>query len=163
VKSHVLGPLIAVVGSSTPDAGASRAAERVGTLVAERGGVLLCGGTVGVMEDASRGARRAGGLTVGILPGDDPREANPWIRIPLATGLGFARNAVLARAAQSMIAVGGGYGTLSEMALALRFGTRVVALGSWPVEGDLLVAASEEEAVELAFAGVRGAEGGRGG
>ena len=108
------------------------------------------------MEASCRGAREAGGLTIGILPGDDPRDANAWVAVPVATGLGFARNAVIARAAETMIAVGGGHGTLSEIALALRFGTPVVALGSWDLPEPLERAAGPEEAVEKAFAALKG-------
>ena len=105
------------------------------------------------MEAAARGAAKAGGLTVGILPGERPHEANPWIRVPVATGMGFARNAIIARAAEVVIAVGKGYGTLSEMSLAVRFGTPVVSLRSWSLEeGVLLEARTPAEAVEKAFA-----------
>jgi uncharacterized protein (TIGR00725 family) len=151
MNQHRAGPLLAVVGTSTADAATGALAEEVGSLIAGRGGVLLCGGLGGVMEAAARGACLAGGLTVGILPGDRPAEANSWVRVPVATGLGFARNAILARAAEAVVAIGKGYGTLSEMALALRFGTPVVALESWHLEGGVWVAGTPEEAVSLAF------------
>src|SRR5207247_9321205 len=99
-----------------------------GQLRAERGAVLVCGGYGGVMEAAARGAKQAGGVTVGILAGSDPRDANPHIDIALATGMGEMRNALLVRAAGAVIAIGGGWGTLSEIALALRIGTPVGGL-----------------------------------
>jgi uncharacterized protein (TIGR00725 family) len=122
----------------------------VGRLVAERGAVLICGGLGGAMEAACRGAREAGGTAVGILPGADRRDANPFVHIAVPTGLGQGRNVVIVHAADVLIAVGGGYGTLSEVALALRAGKPVVGLGSWEVEG-VVVADSAQAAVEAAF------------
>jgi uncharacterized protein (TIGR00725 family) len=107
------------------------AAEEVGRLVAEGGAILVCGGLGGVMEAACRGARSAGGLTLGILPGRDRREANRYVEVAVATGLGEARNALVVRSADAVVAVGGAYGTLSEIALALKGGTPVVGLGTW--------------------------------
>lgn len=120
--------LIAVVGGSTCSSEEEEWAVAVGRLLGERGAVLLCGGLGGVMEAAARGARQAGGLTVGILPGSDPADANPHIDVPLATGMGEMRNALIVRAAGAVIAIGGGWGTLSEVALAQRIGTPVVGL-----------------------------------
>lgn len=111
------------------------AAELVGRELGSRGVVLVCGGLGGVMEAACRGAKEAGGLTVGILPGLDRSDANPYVDVVIATGLGEARNALVVNAADAVIAVGGGYGTLSEIGLALRAGKRVVGLGTWEVEG----------------------------
>jgi uncharacterized protein (TIGR00725 family) len=111
------------------------AAELVGRELGSRGVVLVCGGLGGVMEAACRGAKEAGGLTVGILPGLDRSDANPYVDVVIATGLGEARNALVVNAADALIAVGGGYGTLSEIGLALRAGKRVVGLGTWEVEG----------------------------
>jgi uncharacterized protein (TIGR00725 family) len=112
-----------------------------------RGVVLVCGGLGGVMEAACRGAKEAGGLTVGILPGLDRSDANPFVDVVIATGLGEARNALVVNAADAVIAVGGGYGTLTEIGLALRAGKRVVGLETWEVEG-VEVAGSPEAAVE---------------
>ena len=120
--------LIAVIGSSSCSAEVAAWAETVGRLLAERGAVLLCGGLGGVMEAAARGAKQRGGLTVGILPGADPGEANAYIDVPLATGMGEMRNALIVRAAQAAIAIGGGWGTLSEIAMAQRIKTPVVGL-----------------------------------
>jgi uncharacterized protein (TIGR00725 family) len=126
-------PIIAVVGGSTATAEEAAVAEAVGRALAEAGAVLLCGGRGGVMEAACRGAKAAGGLTIGILPGTDRSQANPYVDVPIVTGLGEARNAVVARTAQAVIAIGGSYGTLSEIAFALRFGVPVVGLKTWEV------------------------------
>jgi len=133
------------------------AAERVGRALGERGAVVVCGGLAGVMEAACRGAKDAGGATLGILPGLDRSDANPYVDVAVPTGLGEARNALVVRAADALIAVGGEWGTLSEIALAMRAGKRVVGLGTWelhrggrPVEG-ILAAADPDEAVELAL------------
>lgn len=107
------------------------AAEEVGRLLAEAGAVVVCGGLGGVMEAACRGARASGGLTLGILPGRDRRDANPHVAVAVPTGLGEARNALVVRAADAVVAVGGAYGTLSEIALALKGGTPVVGLNTW--------------------------------
>ncbi|MGH2628650.1 MAG: TIGR00725 family protein [Anaerolineales bacterium] len=122
---------IAVIGPAQASPEEAALAEEVGRLLAERGALLICGGRGGVMEAACRGAAGAGGLTVGILPGTDPGTANSFVRVPIATGLGEARNAVLVTAAAAVIAIGGGYGTLSEIGLALKQGRRVVGLKTW--------------------------------
>jgi uncharacterized protein (TIGR00725 family) len=124
----VRAPLVAVVGGGTCSGVEAEWAAAVGRLVAERGAVLLCGGLGGVMEAAARGAKQAGGLTIGILPGSDPGAANPHIDVAIATGMGEMRNALLVRAAGAVIAIGGGWGTLSEIALARRIETPVVGL-----------------------------------
>lgn len=122
-------PLVAVIGGGSCSAQEAAWAGEVGRLLAQAGAVLLCGGLGGVMDAAARGAKEVpAGLTVGILPGSDPRDANPHIDVPLATGMGEMRNAVIVRAARAVIAIGGGWGTLSEIALARRIGTPVVGL-----------------------------------
>jgi len=121
-------PLVAVVGGAECTPQESEWAGAVGRLIAERGAVLVCGGLGGVMAAAARGAKEAGGLTVGILPGADPADANASIDVALATGMGEMRNALIVRAAQAVIAIGGGWGTLSEIALARRTDTPVVGL-----------------------------------
>jgi uncharacterized protein (TIGR00725 family) len=123
------------------------AAEAVGRRLAARGAVVVCGGLGGAMEAACRGAKEAGGTTVGLLPGLDRRDANQYVDVTVTTGLGEARNALVVRAADALIAVGGGYGTLSEIGLALRTGKRVVGLGTWEIDG-IERASSPEEAVE---------------
>ncbi len=120
--------IIAVVGGSTCTSEEAEWATAVGRLIAKGGAVLLCGGLGGVMEAAARAAQQAGGLTVGLLPGSDPAQANPHIDVALATGMGEMRNALLVRAADAVIAIGGGWGTLSEIALAQRIETPVVGL-----------------------------------
>ncbi len=127
-------PIIAVIGGSTASADELAAAEAVGRGLAEGGAVLVCGGRGGVMEAACRGARAAGGLTVGIMPEGDRSSVNPYVDIPILTGIGLARNAIVVRTAQAAIAVGGSYGTLSEIAYALQFGVPVVGLGTWHME-----------------------------
>lgn len=109
--------------------------------------MLVCGGLEGVMEAACRGAKEAGGTTIGILPGTDRGAANPFVDVAVPTGLGEARNALVVRAADALVAVGGGYGTLSEIALALKAGKPVVGLGTWDVDG-VEAADSPEAAVE---------------
>jgi uncharacterized protein (TIGR00725 family) len=144
---------VAVCGQSDADAEQRRAAEEVGRLLAQAGAVVLCGGYGGVMEAASRGAAGAGGTVVGILSDSDRAGANPHLTIALATGLGQARNAVIATSADAVIAIGRGWGTLSEIALARRLGRPVVALASWAVEG-IDTAATPNEAVSHALAAV---------
>jgi uncharacterized protein (TIGR00725 family) len=148
---------VAVCGSGGAPPADLEAAEAVGRGLAERGALVVCGGLGGTMEAACRGAKSAGGTTVGILPGHDRAEANPYVDVAIPTGLGEARNALVVRAADALIAVGGEWGTLSEIALALRAGRRVVGLGTWelskggrPVDG-IVAAGSPAEAVELAL------------
>jgi uncharacterized protein (TIGR00725 family) len=126
------GPWIAVCGPGDTAAAAELAtAEEAGAAIAEAGAVLVCGGLGGVMEAACRGARSKGGLTVGLLPSDDRGTANGWVQVAIATGLGEARNALIVRSADVVIAIGGGWGTLSEIAFARKAGKPVVGVGSW--------------------------------
>jgi uncharacterized protein (TIGR00725 family) len=122
---------VAVVGSGTCGTRDERLAEEVGRRLAEAGVLVVTGGLGGVMAAACRGARAAGGTTVGILPGERRSEANRWVSIAVPTGLGEGRNLVVVRAADALVAVGGEYGTLSEIALALKFGRPVVGLATW--------------------------------
>jgi uncharacterized protein (TIGR00725 family) len=126
---------IAVIGASNASDSEASAAERVGTELARAGAVVICGGGPGVMAAASRGAAQAGGTVIGILPGDDRSQANEFVSIALATGLGELRNGLIVRACDAAVAVGGAYGTLSEIALALAQGVPVVGLGTWPIDG----------------------------
>ena len=107
----------------------------MGRLLAEAGAILVTGGVSGVMEAASKGAREAGGTTLGILPGADRRDANPWVAVAVPTGMGEARNALVVRAADALVAVGGAWGTLSEIALARKAGKPVAGLDSWDLDG----------------------------
>jgi uncharacterized protein (TIGR00725 family) len=148
---------LAVIGSAICDKGVAVLAEAVGREIARGGAVLVCGGRGGVMEAACRGAKADGGRTVGILPGTDRSEANPYVDVPIATGLGEARNAIVVRTADAVVAVSGGYGTLSEIGLALKMGRPVVGLDTWelhqggqPVEA-VVCADTPAQAVELAF------------
>jgi uncharacterized protein (TIGR00725 family) len=122
---------IAIAGPGEATPGRLLAAEEAGAAVAEAGAGLVCGGLGGVMEAACRGARSSGGLTVGLLPGGDRDAANGWVIVALPTGLGEARNALVVRAADAVVAIGGGWGTLSEIALALKAGIPVVGLDTW--------------------------------
>jgi len=154
-------PRIAVVGERVASPTHRDAAWAVGREIALRGGVLICGGMGGVMEAASEGCASAGGLVVGILPGEHAAEANPCVAIPVATGMGEARNAIIARTGEAMIAIGGSYGTLSEIAFALHFGVPVIGIDTWQLEAPgvkvdpVLRVSSAAEAVEKALGLVR--------
>ena len=132
-------------------------AREVGYRIGQNGGILICGGRGGVMEAAARGAREAGGLTIGILPGASAGEANPYIDIPIVTDLGNARNAINVLTSQAVIAIHGSYGTLSEIALALKCHTPVVGLDTWDLQAPggaplpIAIARTAEEAVTVAF------------
>ncbi len=138
---------LAVVGAGSASSEIYELAEAVGREAAARGWIVLTGGLGGVMEAAAKGARAAGGLTLGILPGEDRREANSYIRVAVATNMSHARNAVMAHTADALIAVDGEYGTLSEVAFGLKLGKPVVGLKiPWQVPG-LLTAKDPKEAV----------------
>ena len=153
----MMQPLIAVIGESTlsrPDH--ASLAEEVGRRIAEAGYGLICGGLGGVMEAACRGARHAGGLTVGILMGVEPSDANPYVEVAIPTGAGQMRNVIIVLAAQAVIAIGGGTGTLSEIGHALRLGRPVVGLRTWEaaISGQpagVVAVATAEEAVRIAL------------
>ncbi len=139
---------VAVVGAGEYEEKRCDLAREVGRKIAEHGHVLITGGLGGVMEAASEGAREAGGVTVGILPGEK-ETANPFVTVAIGTGMGHGRNAIIVRSADAVIALPGLYGTLSEVALALKMDKRVIDLGDWNVEG-MLKARSPEEAILLA-------------
>jgi len=149
---------VAVCGESDPQTSLADLAFEVGRGIAERDAVLICGGLTGVMEHAARGARAAGGLTIGLLPDEDVNDANEYIDISIATGLGHARNAILARTADGIVALGGGLGTLSEIALALRNRLPTIGIKTWRFDRDgrtepeLPVAANATEALDWLFA-----------
>ena len=148
------------------------AAEAVGRLLGERGCTLVCGGLGGAMAAACRGAKEAGGATIGIIPGYNDRAANPWVEHVICTGLGQARDVLVAATGQALIAVGGGWGTLSEIALGLRLGRPVVLLGGWAdvlsteeirarlddLPGTIVIAETPEAAVDAAIAALSPAE-----
>lgn len=124
-------PYVAVIGAGEATSDEMAAAEEVGRLLAEAGAIVVCGGLGGVMESAARGCASAGGAAVGILPGDDRSQGSPYLTVAISTDLGEARNAIVVRSVDSVIAVGGGFGTLSEIALALRMGKQVIGLTTW--------------------------------
>jgi uncharacterized protein (TIGR00725 family) len=142
-------PYVAVVGPGEATAEQLAQARAVGARLANTGAVVITGGLGGVMAAACQGAAEAGGVTVGILPGADRAAANRWVGIAIATGLGELRNGLIVRAADSLIAIGGAYGTLSEVALALKTDVPVVGMGTWELEG-ITPAAEADEAVALA-------------
>src|SRR5215210_1556350 len=146
-------PYVAVVGAGEASPAEIEAAEAAGAELAVRGALLVCGGLGGAMEAACRGAKAAGGTTLGILPGLDRGAANAYVDVALAAGLGEARNALVVRAADALVAVGGAYGTLSEIALALKLGKPVVGLGSWRIDG-VQEEAGPAEAVAAALRGI---------
>src|SRR3954451_8587143 len=137
-------PYVAVVGPGDASPHDLQAAEDVGAGLAAGGAIVVTGGLGGVMEAACRGARARRGRTIGILPGEDRDAANGWVEIAIATGLGELRNGLVVRAADALVAVGGGHGTLSEVALALKLGRPVVGLGTWQVHGVEHVSTPEE-------------------
>ena len=152
---------IAVIGGRQCSPEEAKLAEAVGRELALRGATLICGGLSGVMEAACRGARAEGGITVGILPGDSRYAANPWVQIPIVTGIGLARNIIVVKSAQAVIAIDGSYGTLSEIAYALQTGTPVVGLNTWSLslkekeDDSIILAQDPSEAVEKAITAIR--------
>lgn len=148
---------VAVIGSATCDEMVAAQAREVGREIARHAAVLVCGGRGGVMEAACQGAKTGGGTTVGILPGTDRSEANLYVDVPIITGLGEARNAIVVRTADAVIAVSGGHGTLSEIGFALKMGRPVVGLGTWELsqqgqlERNVVQAATPAQAVDLAL------------
>jgi uncharacterized protein (TIGR00725 family) len=144
---------VAVVGPGAATSQEEADAEEIGRTLAQAGAIVVTGGLGGVMAAASRGAAGAGGTALGVLPGADRGAANEWVTVAIPTGLGELRNGLVVRAADAVVAVGGAYGTLSEVALALKTGTPVVGLHSWPIDGidraDTAVAAAKR-ALELA-------------
>jgi uncharacterized protein (TIGR00725 family) len=145
---------IAVIGGSRPGRQAVETALEVGRLIARAGAIVVCGGLGGVMEAACRGAREEGGLAIGILPGGSPADANAWVDVAVATGLGYTRNALVVMNADAVIAIDGEYGTLSEIAYGKIHGKTVVGLGTWEVKG-VEPAETPEEAVRMALEGLR--------
>jgi uncharacterized protein (TIGR00725 family) len=140
---------IAVIGAGdTTSAQELETAEDAGATVAGAGAILVCGGLGGVMQAACRGARSCGGVTVGILPGGDRDDANGWVTVALPTGLGEARNVLVVRAADAVVAIGGGWGTLSEIALAGKLGRPVAGVGSWKLSRGGIRAEGPREAVD---------------
>ena len=142
---------VAVVGSGTATGEPYEQAREIGRLVAERGGIVVCGGLSGVMEAAARGATEAGGTAIGLLPDEDRRRQNGYLTFSVATGVGQARNLAVVCSGNVVVAVGGEYGTLSEIGLARKVGRRVVVLDGWDLGEHVIVVGSPEEAVRAAF------------
>ena len=150
------GPVIAVIGNGLEDDTLNALAEQTGYLIAESGCVLVNGGLAGVMRASAKGAKARGGLTIGFLPGIDPGAANQYIDIPIATGLGEMRNLLVVRSAAVVIAIGGGYGTLSEIALSLKASKPVIGLKTWEVSSDITKATDAPGAVRSALSFLKG-------
>jgi len=145
------GSYVAVVGSGVATGELYEQARKVGQLIAERSGTVVCGGRSGVMEAVARGATEAGGTALGILPDEDRKRANEYLTYSITTGTGHARNLAVVCSGDVVIALGGEYGTLSEIGLALKVGRPVVSLDSWDLGEHVILASSPEEAVESAF------------
>ena len=153
---------ISVIGSNKCSPKDAEAAEELGAELARRGATLICGGLGGIMTAACKGARSAGGTTVGILPGSRREDANPYVDIPIVTTMGEARNVVVACSGQAVIAICGEFGTLSEIAYALRNNIPVIGLNTWSlskggqVDDSIIVAHSPKDAVDKALAAIEG-------
>jgi len=154
--------IIAVIGNREADPAQLRLAEEVGREIARAGAVLICGGLAGVMSAACKGAQSEGGLTIGVLPGDSANAANKYVQIPLVTNMGYARNVIIVKSAHAVIAVGGGYGTLTEIGYALDAKIPVIGLNTWSLsrngekEKSIIRARSATEAVNLAMEKIEG-------
>ena len=149
--------IIAVIGGSQCSKEEAKTAEEIGRQLARQGAILVCGGLSGVMEAACKGASSEGGLTIGILPGENRQAANPYVQIPIVTGIGYARNITVAKSAQAVIAVGGSYGTLSEISYALQSGIPIIGLNTWSLsrnskqDNSIIPAQNATEAVDKAL------------
>ncbi len=149
--------IIAVIGGGQCSKEEAKIAEEVGRQLARQGAILVCGGLSGVMEAACKGASSEGGVTIGILPGDSYQAANPYIQIPIVTGVGYARNVIVVKSARAVIAVGGNYGTLSEISHALQSGIPVIGLNTWSLsrngqqDNSIIPAQNPVEAVNKAL------------
>ena len=143
--------IIAVIGGSEASEEHLKIAEEVGSLIARRGAVLITGGMGGIMAAASKGASEAKGLVIGILPTADEESANPHVHIPIVTGIGHARNFIIARTCDCAIAIDGKYGTLSEIAFCLMYDVPLIGIDTWQIEAPIIHAKNAADAVERAF------------
>ena len=143
--------IIAVIGGSEVDQKDLKIAEEVGSLIAKKGAILITGGMGGVMEAASKGAKQADGLVIGILPTVDRESANPYVDIPIITGLGEARNIIIARTCDCAIAISGKYGTLSEITYCMMFNKPVIGIHTWKIDAPIIYVESAREAIDRAF------------
>jgi uncharacterized protein (TIGR00725 family) len=153
--------LIGVIGGGKCSRSVARLAQEVGCELAEHGATVICGGLGGVMEAVCKGAKEAGGLTIGILPGNKQSDANPYVDIPIVTGMGEMRNVIIIKSAQAVIAIDGEYGTLSEIGHALKNGVSVIGLNTWSLskagktDDSIIIAEDAKDAVQKALAAVR--------
>ena len=143
--------LIGVIGAEDASEEERATAERVGREIAKSGLTLVCGAMGGVMEAACRGAKTEGGLTIGIVPGDSKSDSNPYVDIPVVTAMGHARNVIVVRSSSAIIAIGGSYGTLSEIAFALRLEIPIIGIKTWDVSTEIRKAETPKEAVDMAI------------
>ena len=149
--------IVAVIGGGQCNQEEAKLAEEVGRELARRGAILMCGGLGGVMEAACRGANSEGGMTIGILPGESRQAANPYVQIPIVTGMGYARNVAVVKSAHAVIAIAGSYGTLTEIGHALQSGIPVIGLNTWSLsrkgqpDNSIILAQSPAEAVDKAL------------
>lgn len=143
--------IIGVIGGSVCSKEIEKIAFEVGERIAKNGAILVCGGLGGVMKAAAKGAKSAGGTTIGILPTQTKKDANPYIDIPIVTGMSIARNVIVVRSSDAVIAIDGRYGTLSEIAIALNLGIPVIGLKTWDIKAPIIIAKTPEQAVELAI------------
>ena len=149
--------IIAVIGGGQCSKEEAKIAEEVGRQLARQGAILVCGGLSGVMEAACKGASSEGGVTIGILPGESRQSANPYVQIPIVTGIGYARNITVVKSAQAVIAIDGNYGTLSEISHALQSGIPVIGLNTWSLsrnskqDDSIILAKDAAEAVDKAL------------
>ena len=144
--------IIGVIGANQASDKDYKTAEEVGREVAKRKGVVICGGLGGIMEAVCRGAKSEGGLTIGIIPGFSKSEANPYVDIPVVTGMSHARNIIVVRSSDAIIAIGGSYGTLSEIAFALKLEIPIIGIDTWEVSPEIKKVTTPKEAVDMAFA-----------
>ena len=142
---------IGVIGTADQNAETDDLAYQAGMEIASRNCILVCGGLGGVMESACSGAKHNGGITVGIIPGSRDNEANDYVDIPVITNMGEARNVIVVRSSGAVIAIGGGFGTLSEISFALKLGIPVIGLGTWTVSDEIVIASNPAEAAEIAY------------
>ena len=148
---------IAVIGGKRCSSQEAKLAEEVGRELAKRGAAVVCGGMGGVMEAVCRGAQSEGGITIGILPSENRQVANPYVQIPIVTGMGYARNVAVVKSAQAVIAISGSYGTLTEIAHALQSGIPVIGLNTWSLsrngqpDSSIIPAKNPVEAVDIAL------------
>jgi uncharacterized protein (TIGR00725 family) len=147
--------IIAVIGGSQPDQESMEIAEQVGRLIAENNAILITGGMGGVMLAASKGAHKANGLVIGVLPGMDKKQANAFVDIPIVTGVGEARNSIITRTCDCAIAIDGSYGTLSEIAYCMIYKKPVIGINTWRIDAPIIEVKTPEEAVDLAIRKVR--------